>query len=234
MSSCRTSLGRAISVGLAALVFAAQGQAGETWELPSEIRENLERRTDQGMNLGAVMAVIDEDGDPHFFTFGHCGFDHGQSLGSPNSNTLFEIGSISKVFTGIALAHMVATEGLSLDDPIEDYLPDQVTVPSRNGELIRLIHLATHRSALPRLPTNMNPADSNNPYADYTIENLYEFLSGYELPRGIGAAPEYSNLAVGLLGHLLELETELSYEDLVRERILEPPWHERHGNPTDG
>src|ERR1700680_63439 len=77
-------------------------------------------------------------------------------------------------------------------------------------------------SGLPRLPDNMKPADSANPYADYDAAKLYEFLPRYKLTRDIGEKYEYSNLAVGLLGHALSLKAGMSYEQLVRSRILEP------------
>src|SRR5690606_39223249 len=77
-------------------------------------------------------------------------------------------------------------------------------------------------SGLPRLPGNFAPKDITNPYADYTPERLYEFLSGYSLPRDPGASYEYSNLGMGLLGHALALKAGRSYEALVTERILEP------------
>ena len=77
-------------------------------------------------------------------------------------------------------------------------------------------------SGLPRLPNNMHPKNLMNPYADYTVEQLYEFLSGYQLTRDIGAQYEYSNLAVGLLGHVLALREHTEYESLIRSRILKP------------
>ena len=72
------------------------------------------------------------------------------------------------------------------------------------------------------MPTNFAPADNNNPYADYTVAQMYAFLSGYELTRDIGMQYEYSNLGVGLLGHALALRAGKSYENLVTERILRP------------
>jgi len=136
---------------------------------------------------------------------------------------MVRIGSITKVFTAILLADMVAKGEVSLDDPVAKYLPeDEVTIPSRDDRQITLIDIATHRSALPGMPDNFTPADETNPYADYTVEQMYDFLSNHELRRDIGAAPEYSNLAVGLLGHALARAHGGSYEDLVRERILEP------------
>jgi CubicO group peptidase (beta-lactamase class C family) len=72
------------------------------------------------------------------------------------------------------------------------------------------------------MPSNFKPADLANPFADYDPPKLYEFLSGYTLTRDPGAKYEYSNLAVGLLGHVLSLRSGMTYEQLVRKRILEP------------
>lgn len=139
-----------------------------------------------------------------------------------DGNTVFEIGSVSKVFTGSLLADMVRRGEVRLDDPIRKYLPDSVTVPVRGGKEITLLDLATHRSGLPRLPSNLAPKDMGNPYADYSVAQLYTFLSGHDLTRDIGAAYEYSNLGAGLLGHILALRAGKSYEALLIERILTP------------
>ena len=91
-----------------------------------------------------------------------------------------------------------------------------MTVPSRNGRQITLLDLSMQISGLPRMPNNLKPADPANPYADYDPPKLYEFLSRYKLTRDIGEKYEYSNLAVGLLGHALALKAGMSYEQLVR------------------
>ena len=135
---------------------------------------------------------------------------------------VFEIGSITKVFTASLLADMVARREVRLDDPVAKYLPTTVRMPSRTGRQITLVDLATQSSGLPRLPGNLTPKDSSNPYADYTVGQLYAFLSGYELTRNIGEKYEYSNLGVGLLGHTLSLRARTSYEDLVTRRVLAP------------
>jgi serine-type D-Ala-D-Ala carboxypeptidase/endopeptidase len=138
------------------------------------------------------------------------------------ADSFFEIGSITKVFTGILLADMVARGEVKLDDPISLYLPKSVKVPSRNGREITLLDLATHTSGLPRMPTNFKPKDPKNPFADYSEPQLYEFLSGYTLPRDIGSKYEYSNVGMGLLGHLLALKAKTDYETLVLNRIGKP------------
>jgi len=84
---------------------------------------------------------------------------------------------------------------------------------------IPLVDLATHTSGLPRMPSNFHPKDPGNPYADYTVPQLYEFLGTVELPRDIGSTYEYSNLGVGLLGHILALRAGKDYETLVHTRI---------------
>lgn len=139
-----------------------------------------------------------------------------------NGDTVFEIGSATKVFTSLLLAEMVERGEIALDDPVAKYLPPGVKMPERNGRVITLVDLATHTSGLPRLPTNLKPKDPANPYADYSAEQLYEFLTGYQLTRDIGSQYEYSNLGGGLLGHVLARRAGTGYETLVRSRICVP------------
>jgi len=138
-----------------------------------------------------------------------------------DAGAVFEIGSITKVFTASVLSDMVARGEVKLDDPVANYLPRAVHMPVR-GRPISLLDLATQVSGLPRLPDNLAPRDPSNPYADYSVRQLYEFLSRYQLPRDPGASYEYSNLGMGLLGHALALRARMSYEQLVARRLLTP------------
>ena len=184
-----------------------------------EIQALVQARVDENRAGGIMVGVMEADGSTRIFSAG----DPGPGAQPFGPRSVFEIGSITKVFTGILLADMVARGEVSFDDPIAKYLPeDEVTIPTRGGREITLLDISTHRSALPRIPDNFAPADDSNPYADYTVEQMYEFLSGHQLRRDIGAEVEYSNLAVGLLGHALAQTHGGSYEELVRERILEP------------
>lgn len=140
----------------------------------------------------------------------------------PTAETLFEIGSVTKVFTGLLLARLAEKEQLAIDDPVASLLPDSVIVPSSDGRAITLADLSTHGSGLPRMPDNIQPKDPANPYADYSVEQMYEFLSGHTLRRSPGAEYEYSNLATGLLGHALALRAGKSYEQLVLDEIATP------------
>ena len=185
----------------------------------ADIQALIQSRVDEGRAVGIVVGVMEADGSTRVFAAG----EPGPGAQPFSEQSVFEIGSITKVFTGILLADMVAKGEVALDDPVMKYLPaDEVTMPTRGGRDITLLDLSTHRSGLPRMPDNFDPADLANPYADYTVEQLYAFLTSHELRRDIDAQGEYSNLSVGLLGHVLALAAGSSYEDLVRERILEP------------
>ncbi len=185
----------------------------------AEIRALLEQRIDvERQSVGIVVGVIEPQGT-RVVAHGTFATDDPRPVGG---DTLFEIASITKVFTGLLLAEMVERGEVRLDQPVAELLPDGVEVPGRDGEQITLEHLATHRSGLPRMPDNFDPADPADPFADYTAEDLYAFLAGYELTRDIDEAYEYSNLGTGLLGHALAEAAGVDYETLLHERILEP------------
>lgn len=139
----------------------------------------------------------------------------------PGGDTVFEIGSISKVFTGLLLAETAERGEVSLDDPVSALLPAGTKVPS-GRRAITLRDLSAHVSGLPKLYDDFNPKDPSNPYADYTSAKLFSDLASHPLTREPGNRIEYSNLGAGLLGDSLALKAKKSYEDLVRERIGRP------------
>jgi serine-type D-Ala-D-Ala carboxypeptidase/endopeptidase len=167
---------------------------------------------------GIVVGIIDPQGQ-RIISYGQLSTTKTDRI---DGNTLFEIGSITKVFTALALMQLSEQKDLRLDDPIAKFLPPTVKTPEFNGKAITLLTLATHTSSLPRLPDNFTPADNQNPYADYKVDQLYSFLSSYKLPREIGSKYEYSNLGAGLLGHLLSLKADLDYETLISKQITQP------------
>jgi CubicO group peptidase (beta-lactamase class C family) len=205
------------------LAFATQVSAADKapWSLPTdaEIRKILVDRIDvRHQGVGIVVGVIDAHGR-HIVAYGALNQGDKRPL---DGETVFEIGSATKVFTNLLLSEMVQDGEVKLDDPAAKYLPAGAAMPERGGKQITLIDLATHTSGLPRLPENFHPKDTVNPYADYTTDQLYDFLSHYTLTRDIGSKYEYSNLGVGLLGDLLSNRTGQSYEAMVRDRITRP------------
>ena len=195
-----------------------QAAAGRHFPADADVQVMLNYLVEDRETPGIILGMIEADGSTRIVQAGSAG-PGTRPLGP---RTVFEIGSINKTFTAAVLADMVARGEVALEDPVQKYLPEGVRVPSRNGRQITLLDLTTHRSGLPRLASNMAPADPTNPYADYTVEQLYAFLNSHELRRDIGSEFEYSNLGVGLLGHALGRAAGTSIQTLIQQRILEP------------
>ena len=204
-----------LAAAVVALTLAASAPVGTQGHFPSDesIKEMARQAGTIAGKVGVVIGVLEADGTRRVITAGEAPYD---------GRTLFEIGSITKVFTGILLAEMTERGEVRVEQPIAELLPANVVVPSRNGRQIRLVDLSTHTSGLPRMPDNFSPGDAGNPYVDYTIPQLYDFLRRHKLRRDIGVAAEYSNVGVGLLGHALARRAGTSYEALVTSRVLAP------------
>lgn len=185
-----------------------------------EIRKILVERIDTRKGaVGIVVGIVEPEGR-RIVSYGSTANGGSKAV---DGDTLFEIGSITKVFTAQILADAVARGAVKLDDPVAKLLPPAVKMPERGGRAITLLDLTTHRSGLPRLPENLTTTDMSNPYATYTVAQLYEFLAGHTLRRDPGEEFEYSNLGAGLLGHALALQAAgTDYESLVRAKVLGP------------
>lgn len=242
---------------VAAAVLLALGSAVLAGGEPT-LREKVDAAArpiaDRVPSAGLVIGLID-GGKTQVFAYGRLSSAEGRP---PDGDTLFEIGSVTKVFTGLLLAEMVERKRVRLDEPVQSLLPDSVKVPQRDGRAITLLDLATHTSGLPRVPSDLHflylavLKNPSNPYADYQVEHLYQFLSKHTLARAPGEAYAYSNLGMGLLGHALACRENASYEDLIVQRICAPlkmndtriqlsqdqtrrlaPGHDSRGNPVD-
>jgi CubicO group peptidase (beta-lactamase class C family) len=167
---------------------------------------------------GMVVGVIDDKGR-RIISYGTGGISNPAAV---DGESVFELGSITKTFTATLLADMVARGEVRLTDPIGMYLPSSVRTPTYNGRQITLGDLASHLSGLPSDPDNSNHTDMHNPFVDYSVAQMYDYLSHVTLTRDIGSEFEYSNFGVGLLGHLLALRANTDYEALLRSRILNP------------
>ena len=133
-----------------------------------------------------------------------------------DGDTVFDIATIAKTFVTIILADMVNQGLVSLDDPIEKYLPiNKVTVPSYNGHKITLEDLATHTSGLPDFPVGWVRNSS------YTTQQVYDFISNTTLSNEPGTRANYSDIGMGLLGHILSLRAGASFDQLVNDIILD-------------
>lgn len=136
---------------------------------------------------------------------------------------VFEIGSISKVFTGLLLAQAVVEKKVTLDTTIGTLLAKQVKFADPRVAAITLKQLATHTSGLPRLPDNaVAGALEEDPYASYDGKLLLNYLASAKLDGKDHITFSYSNLGAGLLGHLLGEVYQLSWDQAVVEKICQP------------
>ncbi len=173
-----------------------------------------------GWAPGLIVVLVDEQGET-FLPYGKLRAD-----GAPvDADTIFEIGSVTKVFTGLLLAQMVGDGRARLDKPVSVMLPPGTKVPTKDGREITLVELTTHRSGLPSLPddfSSTDAADAARSYASYDAKRLYAFLARHVLEHAPGEHHAYSNLGVALLGHALSLHAGRSYERLVLDGIARP------------
>ncbi|MBS1487559.1 MAG: serine hydrolase [Bacteroidetes bacterium] len=180
------------------------------------LEELCRLRVEAGETPGIAVGVF-ENGKSRYVTWGEASITTREPV---TSKTLFEIGSVTKIFTTSTLAYLVGEKKLALDDPAQNYLPSSITLPDRNGKQITLLHLASARSGLPRMPSNFAPADAANPYIDYTEKELAAYLNKCELNSDPGRQYEYSNLGMGLLGFILAANQHTTYSKLITKTIL--------------
>ncbi|BBM81970.1 serine hydrolase [Candidatus Uabimicrobium amorphum] len=182
--------------------------------LQQEIDKMIQPIIEYKWNVGVVVGVYQKDKEDVVLSYG---FSDKTTQQKTNVQTVFEIASISKAFTGILLSKMILENKLAMDDTIDKF----IDIDSEVGK-ITLQHLVTHTSGLPSLPTNITPKDIDNPYTSYTDENILDFLRKYKLTRKPGKQYQYSNLGVGLLGKILQIQAKKSYESMVKEEICQP------------
>jgi CubicO group peptidase (beta-lactamase class C family) len=172
-----------------------------------------------GLSVGVIAG-----GERHIYNFGETEKGSGRL---PASQTLYEIGSVTKTFTGILLAHAVLEGKVRLDDDIRNYLNGKYANLQYGDQPIRVVHLSNHTSGLPsnpRLPDGTDPFDPAIRWNDTLLENI---LHGVTLDTVPGTRKSYSNLGVGVLGHILENVYGMSYAELL-ERYITGPFGMQH------
>jgi CubicO group peptidase (beta-lactamase class C family) len=179
------------------------------------------RAVRSGRRIGLVVGCR-AGGEHRVFGYGRLRME---TRDTPDSATIFEIGSITKVFTGLLLADLAEQGMVGLEDPLASYLPSSVRVPTRGDRQITLGDLASHAGGLPRDPKGTLGrwlGDRHNPHAGLSVQELYAGLARTRLRRRPGERIKYSNLGAGLLGQALARAAGQSYEHLVRQRICRP------------
>ncbi len=185
-------------------------------DLPAEVKKQAQERIDLGYHLGTVIGIIDRNGS-RFYGFGHMSLTN---KSRPTEHSLFEIASVTKTFTTALLADLELKNQINIEASIGTYLPVFKKTQSVSGKTINLESLVNHTSGLPRNPPNLDN-NGNQRYKDYTVEDLNNFLTGFDLD----SSPKkyaYSNLSYLVLEHVIETKMNTTYESLIEDRILEP------------
>ncbi len=197
----------------------------------ARVKEILTQRIDVDKQAVGIAVVITEGTNVRVVTHGHTSLNKTDAV---TGDTLFEVGSITKTFTALLLADMVLKREIKLDDPVERWLPqgsNGLKLRDHTGAPIRLIDLATHRSGLPRLPSNIDRSALKDPNVDYREKDLLLYLKereakveadGGKITKKRDESYVYSNLGFGLLGYTLARAANTTYSDLLQKRVLTP------------
>ncbi len=232
------SSGRALCAGLLALGLSACGtlsqqqidpldsfqQAPVDGSLRAQVDALAQPLIEGKRTPGIVVGVLSADGRKQVF-----GYGVSDALGSatPDGDTLFAVGSLSKGFVGNLAAMLVQDGLLSWDDSLAQLLPTGTPL-SEDARPITMLQLATHTGGLPRQPMTPRTLSyfieylftGNSFYRHFDRAYLLDYLADFSKPRRV--APQYSNIGYALLAHILELRSGKSIDELVAERILGP------------
>lgn len=173
--------------------------------------DNLEKIDSPGISIGIL-----KDGKTTFYGYGETARGNGIV---PGENTFFEIGSITKTFTAIAVTEMLLNEKKEIETPIKSYLPSDLPTLQRGGVEVTFKHLLTHTSGMPRMPNNYSSIEK---YEGYSQEKLYQYLYNVQLESTPFTTFNYSNTGFGILGNILERHYKMSYNELIADRLLNP------------
>jgi serine-type D-Ala-D-Ala carboxypeptidase/endopeptidase len=176
-------------------------------------RPLIEKKVVDGMSIGYIEGK--RQGIVHLGSAGPAGK-------RADDSTIYEVGSVSKIFTSLLLADAVVRGRIDLNATADVANPAGIRLPSRNGRSITWLDLSTHRSGLPRIPFNLRITNFTDPYHDYDSKKAAAFLKDFKLPRQPGESQKYSNFAASILGYLVAQKEGKPYQELLRERIAEP------------
>lgn len=187
------------------------------------VNELVQTHTKKDTTYSIAVGIIDSQNIYRFFYGNNCTTTAQQP---PNANTLFHIGAITKVFTALLTLSLNNQNIINIYNPITDYLPDSISRQNSGLKNITIYQLLTHTSGFPREPYNkaFTIISPDNPYSNYTIQDLYNFLINYKVSIKQQKKPtfRYSHVGMGILTHLIENATNKSYDNLLNEQILTP------------
>lgn len=209
-------LGLALSILLlhSSLLQSQSTSIGFEW-LDSLITDSMSNHNFTSLAIGIVK------GGKVIYTKGY-GYADLKSRILTTDETVYQIGSLTKTFTGNLLAHLILDGEMKLSDNMSLYFPANVTFPQDStGRVLTIKDLATHSSGMPRYPENLNRTDGE-PILGYPKSKMYEAINATKLEFNIGRRYSYSNFAYGILGTAMENVSEKTYNQLLEQYIFSP------------
>lgn len=180
--------------------------------LDQEIERVAKKYIIYGRTPGIIVGII-RNGETKIYSYGVANLETGALI---DKYTIFEIGSITKTFTGVLSAQFVLEGNFTLQDTMNNFLPSNMQLPSINNVPINWVHLLNHTSGLAREPDDLN---TDEPY-DYSASQMSAYLSHTNLLTVPGSEHLYSNTGMGLAGYALTNITDSTYASLIEERIF--------------
>ena len=212
-----------VSVGFAG-ASVAEWSDGRAPELEPVIRKHCAPFIARGKSIGLAAAVVTPT-NATIMTFGHASLSSDEPT---PADTMFEIGSITKTFTGLALARQIEQGLVRLDQPIQELLPPGVEL-AEAARGISLRQLTSHSSGFPRVADDRSPLPAirmllfgGDPYAGYGEVDLLADVRSVKLQSAPGTKACYSNFGMTLLGYLLARKEGTDYEALIKQQVCLP------------
>lgn len=201
---------------LIAIIFIASFSFGQTQKLTKKQNELIFENTKVFPNQTQIAIAIIENGNISYYGYKSI---NDTLLTVDNHKSIFEIGSITKVFTSTLLSSFIIDKKISLDDSINHHL----NLSLNNNVTVSFKELSNHTSGLPRLPSNLDLATVNitDPYKNYGKADLIDYLTkSVEISKEFKGNYQYSNLGAGLIGYILcEIENS-SFDSLLQNKIF--------------
>ncbi len=185
--------------------------------LEAELDAEIQKMMNGGLSYGLVIGVYKND---RTFIKGYGSVARETNV-APTPSTIFEIASITKLFTASTLQALSDKGVLQLDSTLGDLMGNAAFSPSVKKVTLR--QLATHRSGFPAFPDEYlkKHPDTDNISRDFTTNDIYAYLGNPNGKQELGRF-EYSNFGAGLLGHVLANSTKKNYEDMITDTLLKP------------
>lgn len=188
----------------------------EAAEISEKVKTIIKSRVDFGFSKSIVVGYV-ENNESTFFAYGSDGLSEHKI---PTKHTLFEIGSITKVFTTLLLSDSAVKKQLKLDSPVTSFFSISEVSPELSK--ITLTMLASHYSGLARMPANFEPQYYQLAPMGYTKAAFYQYLKAPTFFSQTAAQYHYSNFGFGLLGHIMERRLDKPFAVLLDEKIAKP------------